>query len=111
MIAAMDDAEIERLRRAIRRTYASQPHKIKCWLAVLEMYSNCSTTAASATGSSKRLDIRRVAVDPLRYAPPAARQSGASTPVRSSNTRVRPAQAADKPSLVRTPGPASRPLR
>ena len=28
----IDDAEIERLRRAIRKTYGSQPHKIRCWL-------------------------------------------------------------------------------
>ena len=34
----MDDEEIRRLRKMIRRTYASQPHKIKCWLALLEMY-------------------------------------------------------------------------
>ena len=37
MLVDMDDAEIERLRKAIHRTYASQPHKIKCWLALLEM--------------------------------------------------------------------------
>jgi hypothetical protein len=38
MLVDMDDAEIERLRKTIRRTYASQPHKIKFWLALLEMY-------------------------------------------------------------------------
>jgi hypothetical protein len=44
----MDDVEIERLRKAIRRTYASQPHKIKCWLAVLDMCSSGNETNASS---------------------------------------------------------------
>jgi hypothetical protein len=35
----MDDAEIDRLRRAICRSFNSQPHKKKYWLALLEMHS------------------------------------------------------------------------
>jgi hypothetical protein len=42
----MDDEEIRRLRKMIRRTYASQPHKIKCWLALLEMYGEKATDPA-----------------------------------------------------------------
>jgi len=34
----MDDAEFERLRREICRSYNSSPHKKKLWLALLEMY-------------------------------------------------------------------------
>lgn len=34
----MEDPEIERLRKAIRKTYAGQPHKVKFWLALLDMY-------------------------------------------------------------------------
>jgi hypothetical protein len=50
MLVDMDDAEIERLRRAIRRTYASQPHKIKCWLALLEMYGKNSPDPDAVRG-------------------------------------------------------------
>jgi hypothetical protein len=34
----MDDTEIARVRREIRRTFGSSPHKKKYWLALLEMY-------------------------------------------------------------------------
>lgn len=34
----MDDAEFERLRREICRTYGSSPHKRKYWLALLDMH-------------------------------------------------------------------------
>jgi hypothetical protein len=34
----MDDAEIDRLRKMIRRSYANSPHKRKLWLALLEMH-------------------------------------------------------------------------
>jgi hypothetical protein len=33
----MDDAEIDRLRKAICRSYNSSPHKKKYWLALLDM--------------------------------------------------------------------------
>jgi hypothetical protein len=33
----MDDAEIDRLRNAIHRSFGSSPHKKKYWLALLEM--------------------------------------------------------------------------
>ena len=33
----MDEAEIERLRKAIRYTYAGSPHKKKTYLALLDM--------------------------------------------------------------------------
>ena len=64
MLVDLDDAEIERLRKRIRRTYASQPHKIKCWLALLEMYWNRSTEAAGVARGSKRLDIAHTAMNP-----------------------------------------------
>jgi hypothetical protein len=35
----MDDAEIERLRKEICRSYNSSPHKKKYWLALLEMHA------------------------------------------------------------------------
>ena len=53
----MDDAEIERLRKAIRRTYASQPHKIKCWLALLEMYAKRQAKADDAEGGAGHLAL------------------------------------------------------
>ena len=47
---AMDPEEVERLRKAIYRSFASQPHKIKVWLALLEQYA----TSESKSGASKR---------------------------------------------------------
>jgi hypothetical protein len=38
MITGMDDPEIERLRKSIRKTFAGQPHKVKYWLALLDMF-------------------------------------------------------------------------
>jgi hypothetical protein len=38
MIIGMDDLEIDLLRKTIRKTYAGQPHKVKFWLALLDMY-------------------------------------------------------------------------
>ena len=35
----MDDAKFERLRKAICRSFNSQPHKKKYWLAVLAMHT------------------------------------------------------------------------
>jgi hypothetical protein len=35
----MDDAEIDRLRKEICRSYNSSPHKKKVWLALLEMHA------------------------------------------------------------------------
>jgi hypothetical protein len=35
----MDDAEIERLRKEICRSFNSSPHKKKYWLALLEMHA------------------------------------------------------------------------
>jgi hypothetical protein len=34
----MQDIEVKRLRKEISRTFGSQPHKKKYWLALLEMY-------------------------------------------------------------------------
>jgi hypothetical protein len=42
----MDEAEIERLRKAIYRSYGNQPHKKKVWLALLEMYGKGSKRVA-----------------------------------------------------------------
>jgi hypothetical protein len=60
----MKDEEIQRLRKAIRRTYASQPHKIKCWLGLLEMYGKNSTKPADAARSPDCLIVPRVSVNP-----------------------------------------------
>jgi hypothetical protein len=60
----MKDEEIQRLRKAIRRTYASQPHKIKCWLGLLEMYGENSTKPADAARGSDRPVGTRVSVNP-----------------------------------------------
>jgi hypothetical protein len=46
----MDDPEIERLRKAIRKTYAGQPHKVKFWLALLDMYSQDATVGNAPGG-------------------------------------------------------------
>jgi hypothetical protein len=51
----MDDAEIDRLRRAICRTFNSQPHKKKYWLAVLEMHTAPEGRAMSGRRGSKDL--------------------------------------------------------
>jgi hypothetical protein len=45
MLELMDDAEIDRLRKAICRSFNSSPHKKKYWLALLEM-----RVAAEKTG-------------------------------------------------------------
>jgi hypothetical protein len=71
----MDDAEIDRLQRAICRAFNSQPHKKKYWLAVLEMQSTPggkgmprfdpsrgvnSSTINSASGNNRLLkDLHR----------------------------------------------------
>jgi hypothetical protein len=34
----MDDTEIDRLKKTIRRSFGSSPHKKKYWLALLEMH-------------------------------------------------------------------------
>jgi hypothetical protein len=34
----MDETEIDRIRKAIRRSFGSVPHKKKYWLALLEMH-------------------------------------------------------------------------
>jgi hypothetical protein len=44
----MDDAEIERLRKEICRSFNSSPHKKKYWLALLEMYAGGATEKAPA---------------------------------------------------------------
>ena len=43
MIVGMDTLEIERLAKAIRKTFAGQPHKVKYWLALLDMYGRTAT--------------------------------------------------------------------
>jgi hypothetical protein len=60
----MKDEEIQRLRKAIRRTYASQPHKIKCWLGLLEMYGRRSTDPADAPRGPERQLMHRMGVNP-----------------------------------------------
>ena len=34
----MDDTEIDRLKKTIRRSFGNSPHKKKYWLALLEMH-------------------------------------------------------------------------
>jgi hypothetical protein len=60
----MDDQEIERLRKAIRHSFASQPHKIKYWLALLDMYAKRLEDAGDSAAGTERVDISRVAVNP-----------------------------------------------
>jgi hypothetical protein len=60
----MKDEEIQRLRKAIRRTYASQPHKIKCWLGLLEMYGKNATEPAGVARSPDCLIVPRAGVNP-----------------------------------------------
>jgi hypothetical protein len=64
MLFEMNDEEIQRLRKAIRRTYASQPHKIKCWLGLLEMFGRSSTGPADPTRGPDRLLVPRAGVNP-----------------------------------------------
>jgi hypothetical protein len=50
----MDREEFARLRKAIYRSFASQPHKIKTWLALLEQYAKPERKQpASAPSSAK----------------------------------------------------------
>jgi hypothetical protein len=44
----MDDAEIDRLRKAIYRSYGSSPHKKKYWLALLDMHEEAQLAKRSA---------------------------------------------------------------
>jgi hypothetical protein len=63
MVVCLDNREIERLRKVIRRSFASQPHKIKVWLALLDTYASRSTNSY-APRDLKPLDISRAAVNP-----------------------------------------------
>jgi hypothetical protein len=51
----MDDVEIDRLRKTICRTFNSQPHKKKYWLAVLAMHTAPGGKAVSGRRGSKHL--------------------------------------------------------
>jgi hypothetical protein len=51
----MDDAEIDRLRKAICRSFNSQPHKKKYWLAVLAMHTAPKGKAMPGRRGSKDL--------------------------------------------------------
>jgi hypothetical protein len=57
----MDDAEIDRLRRAIWRSFNSSPHKKKCWLALLEMHS--APGGKDMSGRSASRDLHASAVN------------------------------------------------
>jgi hypothetical protein len=54
MLVSMDDREIERLRKAIRNSFASQPHKIKYWLALLDMYAKRLENAGDGARGPER---------------------------------------------------------
>jgi hypothetical protein len=69
MLMDMGDAEIKRLRKAIRRTYASQPHKIKCWLALLEMYGKNLSDPADAVRGPDCVGVARAAGSPAAVNP------------------------------------------
>lgn len=61
----MDDAEIERLRKAIRYTYAGSPHKKKTYLAVLEMHvENHRKRASAESPAQPAVPPRGAAVEP-----------------------------------------------
>jgi hypothetical protein len=64
MLPVMKDEEIQRLRKAIRRTYASQPHKIKCWLGLLEMYGKSSQDTSDAPRGPDCAAVPRAGVNP-----------------------------------------------
>jgi hypothetical protein len=63
MLPEMKDEEILRLRKIIRRTYASQPHKIKCWLGLLEMYGKNSMDPAGAMRGPDCVVVPRVGAE------------------------------------------------
>jgi hypothetical protein len=58
----MDDAEIDRLRKAICRSFNSSPHKKKCWLALLEMRvaAERAGQCSARTPSKESLRARRM---------------------------------------------------
>jgi hypothetical protein len=55
MLVCMNDREIERLRKAIRHSFASQPHKIKYWLALLDMYAKRLENAGDMRGGGHEM--------------------------------------------------------
>jgi hypothetical protein len=50
----MDDTEIDRLRKTIRRSFGSSPHKKKYWLALLEMHVAREKKRDPAAGNAAR---------------------------------------------------------
>ena len=59
----MDDTEVDRLRRAIRYSFGSSPHKKKIWLALLDMHveSVKAVEGGGATLSQQAPPTRRAA--------------------------------------------------
>jgi hypothetical protein len=56
----MDSAESDRLRRAICRSFSSQPHKKKYWLALLEMYSTPGGEEMSGRNPSRNVYLSTI---------------------------------------------------
>ncbi len=48
----MDDSEVARLRKAIRLSYNSSPHKKKYWMALLDMHVEAQKRAATEQTST-----------------------------------------------------------
>ena len=57
MIAGMHTPEIERLAKTIRKTFAGQPHKVKYWLALLDMYGRTAAGGEAKSAQNRRLDV------------------------------------------------------
>ena len=51
MLTPMDDTEIKRLRRTIRRSFSNSPHRKKYWLALVDMYAAKDKTERSQKGA------------------------------------------------------------
>jgi len=62
----MDDAEIDRIRKAIRCSFAASPHKKKYWLALLEMHVAVQKTGRSEAQTSSKGSIASLAVNSAR---------------------------------------------
>jgi len=65
----MDDAEIDRLRKAIYRSFGNQPHKKKYWLALLEMYGGAGKKPKQGRRPATEASTRGPSLDPRTRSP------------------------------------------
>jgi hypothetical protein len=72
----MDEGEIERLRKAIYRSYGNQPHKKRVWLALLEMYGGAGKKPKRGPKpkTTERVGTGRAAVNSSRCSVSAPRK-------------------------------------